>query len=101
MVKIVAVAAMLAAISTVPALAQGRPDSRAMSCGQVQALLEARGAAVLTTGEHIYDRYVASRYFCRYPDMAVRATIATSDTASCPVQRCVPMEREDRIWRFR
>lgn len=101
MVKILAAAAMLAAISAVAVHAQGRPDSRAMSCGEVQALLDARGAAVLTTGQHVYDRYVAGRYFCRYPDMAVRATIATRDTASCPVYRCVPMEREDRIWRLR
>lgn len=101
MVKSVAAAAILAALSAVPVLAQGRPDARTMSCGEVQALLDASGAVVLTTGQHVYDRYVSGRRFCTHPDMAAPARIATRDVASCPVYRCVPMEREDTIWRLR
>lgn len=45
------------------ALAQ-RPSTLAMSCRQVQTLVAQNGAAVLSTGQHTYDRFVAHRGYC-------------------------------------
>lgn len=81
-------AAMMTAAMVAGAAAQGRPDSRELSCGQVQDLIAANGAVVLTTGEFTYDRYVVSRPFCSYPYVPVRASVQTRDTAQCPVYRC-------------
>ncbi|TIO88480.1 MAG: hypothetical protein E5Y00_05125, partial [Mesorhizobium sp.] len=38
--------------------ADARPDTRAMTCGETQALIQRRHAAVLTTGPNTYDRFV-------------------------------------------
>lgn len=68
--------------------AQGRPDSRAMSCARVQDLIANNGAVVLTTGQLTYDRYVVSRQFCSHPYVPVVDFIQTRDTDQCPVYRC-------------
>lgn len=70
------------------AFAQGRPDSRSLDCGEVQSLIDARGAVVLTTGQFTYDRYVASRQFCSHPYVPVFASVPTRDRQECPVYRC-------------
>lgn len=92
-VRITIAAATLVALSTA-AIAQGRPDSRQMSCGQVQSLIEQRGAVVLTTGQHTYDRYVSYRGSCSWPSVPTRTTIKAADTDRCPVYNC---ERADRL----
>ena len=79
--------ALLGALSS-PLLAQGRPDARQMTCGQVQDLIDRRGAVVLTTGRHTYDRYVAAGQFCSIGETSTMATIATRDTNQCRVYRC-------------
>ncbi|RUU06292.1 hypothetical protein EOD23_14270, partial [Mesorhizobium sp. USDA-HM6] len=43
---------------TAGAAAGARPDTRAMSCAEAQALIQSRHAAVLTTGPNTYDRFV-------------------------------------------
>ena len=91
-------AAALGLSLAVSAQAQARPDARQMSCGDVQSLLGARGAAVLTTGQHTYDRYVSNGRYCIHPQVAVRATVATADTRSCPVFRCQHRDPDDRFW---
>lgn len=70
------------------AIAQGRPDSRTMSCAQVQDMIVQNGAVVLTTGQFTYDRYVATRQFCSHPYVPVLASVPTQDRAQCPVYRC-------------
>lgn len=70
------------------AFAQGRPDARAMSCDQVHAMIHARGAVVLTTGRHTYDRYVADGRFCMAGEAAVLQSIRTRDANDCPVRAC-------------
>lgn len=82
-------AAVLAALSSAAA-AQGRPDARAMTCAEVRALILDRGAVVLTTGQHTYDRYVAGNGFCSYPDVTLPMTIRTRDTDRCVVYGCGP-----------
>ncbi|WP_137933944.1 hypothetical protein [Mesorhizobium comanense] len=79
-----AIGAVLAATS----VAEARPDSRAMSCAQVQATIQSHRAVVLTTGPNTYDRYV--RQFgneCDWPEVPMSAYIPSRD-GKCPVYRC-------------
>ena len=79
------------------AQAQGRPDSRGMECGQIQSFIADRGAVVMTTGQHTYDRYVRDRWQCfSISEVAVRAFIASRDTAQCPVWRCEAIDPVER-----
>lgn len=95
---VVAVAALAALAG--PALAQGRPDARAMTCGQVHGLIDQTGAAVLTTGRYTYDRYVADRRFCMMEETVVLVSIPTADTNRCRVYRC-ELDSRDPIWNWR
>lgn len=93
----IAVVASVAALAATAALAQGRPDARTMTCGEVRAMIEERGAVVLTTGRHTYDRYVRDRWQCfSTADVGVRAFITTRDTRSCQVWRCEMVDPVDR-----
>ena len=68
--------------------AYARPDARAMTCAQTQALVETDHAVVLTTGPNTYDRFV--RQFgneCDWPEVPVSTTVPTEDGA-CRVYRC-------------
>lgn len=88
---------ILAALSGV-ALAQGRrPDARAMNCDQVQATIESRGAVVLTTGQHTYDRYVVDGRYCSMGEVALMQTISTRDTRQCVVYAC-RINPSDSFW---
>lgn len=90
-------AAVLAAMA-VPALAQGRPDARAMTCDQILGLIDQRGAAVLTTGQYTYDRYVADRRFCMMEETTRKVSITTRDTDRCRVNLC-ELDERDTLWR--
>ena len=80
--------AVLAALSSA-ALAQGRrPDTRTMTCEQVQTMIASRGAVVLTTGQHTYDRYVAYGRYCSMGEVALQETVRTRDTNQCVVYAC-------------
>lgn len=80
--------AILAALSGA-ALAQGRrPDARAMDCDQVHATIQSRGAVVLTTGRHTYDRYVVDGRYCSMGEVALMQTIDTRDNRQCVVYAC-------------
>lgn len=81
-------ALMTAVLVTAAGTALARPDTRAMTCVQTQRLIVRSGAAVLTTGRHTYDRYVAGARFCSWPDVPTRAFVPTSDVADCPVFNC-------------
>lgn len=82
--------ALLAATS----VAEARPDTRSMTCQQVQTLLERQGATVLTTGTHTYDRYLPQfSTQCRQFEEPRQTSVPTSDTSSCRVFECQPIER--------
>ncbi|WP_208986221.1 hypothetical protein [Labrenzia sp. OB1] len=84
-----AAAAALALSAVQPAVAQsGRPDTRSMSCAQVQSLINQRGGVVLSTGQHTFDRYVANRNFCQHGEILKRDYVPTKDNNRCYVQRC-------------
>lgn len=90
-------------LSPMTAGAQGRPDARSMTCAQARSLVLQRGAVVLTTGQHTYDRYVANERFCPLGYMTRRADVQTRDAQSCVVgYTCVlDTRREDRRWWLR
>ncbi|NRC54709.1 hypothetical protein HK436_13990 [Mesorhizobium sediminum] len=94
--RFIVTAAALAAVAG-PALAQGRPDARTMSCGQVHGLIDQRGSAVLTTGRYTYDRYVADRRFCMMEETVRTVSILTRDTDDCRVYLC-ELDSRDPIW---
>lgn len=96
MAKGMLLAAGLVVLGLAPALAEGRPDTRALDCRTVQRLVDREGAIVLTTGDHTYDRYVAARSFCPVPYEPVPASVPTADTNDCVVYRCdEPLFRDD------
>jgi hypothetical protein len=69
-------------------LAEARPDTRKMTCPQLQQMIQSQRAVVLTTGPNTYDRYV--RQFgieCDWPEVPMSAYVPTRD-GSCPVYRC-------------
>jgi len=75
------------------AVAQPRPSSVQMSCGQAAGLVASRGAVVLGTGGYTYDRFVADQRFCLRSEMTEAAWVPTRDTPQCFVgYRC--KERE-------
>ncbi|PBC09546.1 hypothetical protein [Mesorhizobium sp. WSM3859] len=69
-------------------LTEARPDTRTMSCQQLQQLIQSNRAVVLTTGPNTYDRYV--RQFgneCDWPRVPMSAYVPTRDDR-CPVYKC-------------
>jgi hypothetical protein len=68
--------------------AMARPDTRTMTCAQVQNLIERSGAIVLTTGRHTYDRYVTGFRYCERPYVPTATSVPTRDTRHCPVYNC-------------
>jgi hypothetical protein len=83
-------------ISATAALAQTRPASTAMNCGQAARLISSRGAVVLGTGGYTYDRFVADRSFCQATEITVSAFVPTRDNPQCFVgYRCKEPSRDD------
>ncbi|HEY7384919.1 MAG TPA: hypothetical protein VH743_14725 [Beijerinckiaceae bacterium] len=79
--------ALLATVTS--ALAQPRPSTLAMSCGQAASLVAAAGGIVLGTGGFTYDRFVAHRGFCLRSEHDEPAWVPTADTPQCFVgYRC-------------
>lgn len=66
------------------ALAQ-RPYTPGMTCRQAQNLLGSRGAVVMSTGQHTYERFVVSGRYCEVAEWAYTAYAPTSDARNCPM----------------
>ncbi len=87
---------VMAGLST-EAIAQPRPLSLAMSCGQARSLVANRGAVVLGRGRYTYDRYVSSQAFCLRNEYVRAAWVPMADTLQCPIgYTCV----DDPPWLF-
>ncbi|NRG19500.1 hypothetical protein HPQ64_17550 [Rhizobiales bacterium] len=76
---------VLLALANTASLAQARPDTRSMTCAQAQAIVNQRGAVVMSTGQYTYDRFVASRAYCMRDEILKPLYAPTRDTAQCPV----------------
>lgn len=92
-----AIAAAVAAAVSLPALAQGRPDTRQMSCQQARSLVQQHGAVVMTTGQYTYERFVAGHRYCDWPFVATPTWTRTADTPQCGLYNC--QRGEDRFRR--
>lgn len=93
--KIALLSAVLALAAT-GALAQPRPSTQAMTCGQTQGLVAARGAVVLNTSPTTYDRIVAARAFCQINETIEPVWAPARDTPQCPIgYRC---READWLW---
>lgn len=69
--------------------AQQRLSTLNLTCGQAQQVILSRGAAVLSTGTHTYDRFVVNRSFCEFNESIELALVPTRDTPKCPIgYRC-------------
>jgi hypothetical protein len=72
------------------AVAQSRPSTLAMTCGQARSVVASRGAAVLSTGQFTYDRFVSGRNFCEINETIEPVWVPTRDSPQCPIgYRCV------------
>ena len=62
-----------------------RLSTRGMTCQEAQSVVASRGAVVMSTGKHTYDRFVVSGGYCEVAEWAVWATAPTKDTRQCPL----------------
>ena len=89
--------AITVSIIATGATAQPRPSSVTMSCGQAAGLVASRGAIVLGTGGHTYDRFVSDTRFCLRTEMTEPVWVPTADTRQCFVgYRCKEIDPLDR-----
>lgn len=68
-----------------PLSAFALPSSLNMTCAQAVALVQSRGAVVLSTGPGLFDRYVSSGVYCGSSSSENAAWIPTQDTSQCMV----------------
>src|SRR5690242_7086477 len=62
-----------------------RPSTLGMTCHQAQRFLASRGAVVMSTGEHTYNRFVVNEGYCEVAEWAEPATAPTRDARHCPL----------------
>jgi hypothetical protein len=86
--KPILLALTFSAVAT-SAIAQPRPSTLAMSCGQAAGLVASRGAIVLGTGGYTYDRFVSDARFCLRSERTEPVWVPAADTSQCFVgYRC-------------
>ena len=85
---------ILTALLAGTSIAQARPSTLSMSCGEAAATVADTGAIVLTTGQFTYNRFVAHAGFCLPGERVVPALAPTFDTEDCPLgYTCEPRAR--------
>ena len=82
--KLLGLTLSLIALSA-PALAQSRPDTRKMTCVQARALVQSRGAVVMSTSDTTYDRFVWTNAACERGQQTKAAYAPTTDYTGCHV----------------
>lgn len=68
-----------------PAVAQGRPDTRQMTCAEAQSLVARNGAVVMTTGPQTFERFVTGFSYCQVGEQLSREVAPTRDNRRCEV----------------
>ena len=66
-------------------VAFARPSTLSMTCREAQALLASKGALVMTTGPHTYERFLAGDNYCMIAEWPDAASAPTKDVRSCPL----------------
>ena len=77
------VALVLAVLAAHAASAQERVPAPALPCARVAGIVQARGAAVLSTGPYTYDRVVRDQGFCEFETTAAPAFVPSADNPQC------------------
>lgn len=89
-------AAALAGVTLANAPAQARPNTRNMTCASAAALVQSRGAIVLSTGANTFDRYVSNIRYCSGAEQLQPEWVRTSDSNQCFVgYTCFVPDRND------
>jgi hypothetical protein len=89
----------VALLSGVAAAEAQRLDSMRMSCDKARAIVASRGAVILGSGPHVYDRFVSGSRFCEVGEVARASWAPTADNAYCPVGNlCQTPENNRRIF---
>ncbi|MEZ0170680.1 hypothetical protein [Microvirga sp. TS319] len=71
------------------ALAQAGPLTTGRPCEADRALVDSRGAVVLSTGQYTYGRFVRDARYCQVDQYPQPAYVPSDDTAQCFVgYRC-------------
>ena len=84
---------VVVALLVMTSIAEARPNTTAMSCGEAAATVARAGAIVLTTGEHTYERFVAAGTFCLGGEIAEPGIAPAADSERCQVGYiCRPRE---------
>ncbi len=100
MKKATVVPSMILAGLLLPAGAEARPDTRSMTCNQLQAFIKKNGAVVMNTGPRTYNRFVYHRGFCLYSETVGTAWVDASD-GECRLRECKPPRINRNDGRFR
>ena len=82
MPKFTAVLALTLLISSVAA---ARPNATTMTCEQAAATVAKAGDVVMSTGQHTYERFVASGQFCGRHGIPQPGYSPTRDSKRCQV----------------
>lgn len=98
--KRVAIATLIAVafVSAVAgaAIAEVRPQTQQLSCQAANGLVAANGAAVLSTGVYVYDRYVRNQSACAAGQITRPAWVPAADQAQCFIgYTCIEKERRN------
>lgn len=72
-----------ALVGFIPVTVEARPDTRSMSCHQVRALVARRGAVVVNTGRHTFERIVRSARYCQPGQITENYWVPTRRGRSC------------------
>ncbi len=70
-------------VFAVPAAASEQPLTPMMDCASVKNVVKTRGAVILRTGAHLYDRYVDNDGFCPTMMRTEAAWVPTRDNPQC------------------
>jgi hypothetical protein len=90
-----AISALAMSLTATALMAQSRPSTVNRPCEASRQIVMARGAVVLGTGGHTYDRFVRDRSFCEFDEYIEPAWVPSRDAQACFVgYRC----KSDSIW---
>lgn len=90
------IAALGLVLVTTGAFAQVGPSTTGRPCAADRALVSARGAVILSTGQYTYGRFVRDSRYCQVDQYAQPAYVPSDDTAQCFVgYRCADGPDDD------
>lgn len=67
--------------------AEARPAIYSMNCEQARAFVQQRGAVVVDTGPHTFERIVVDRSYCLHGENVRTFYTRTTDNPKCNVGR--------------